>query len=386
MIPDLAVVGAGVMGAWTALHGQRGGRTTVLLDAWGPGNPRATSGDETRVIRSGHGADELYPAWARRAREAWRGLGEQTGRTLFVECGTLWLAHRRDGEEQATAGTLARLGIPVERLAPDEVAARWPQVAVDDLAFAVFEPEAGLLMARRGVTTVAERVAAEGGRVEVARVRPGRADGDRLLEVVDGTGRTWAAETFVFAAGPWLPELVPELGGLVAVTRQDTAWLGPAAGDTRFEAAALPCWIDVDAAIYGIPGVDGRPFKVAPDRPGPPFDPTDGERVVDRAVVDAARAHVARRFPGLAGAPVVESRVCQYESTADGHFLIDRHPRWRNAWVAGGGSGHGFKHGPVIGEHLVARLDGAPPAPGDRFGLARPRTARAHGGATGIPT
>jgi glycine/D-amino acid oxidase-like deaminating enzyme len=150
--------------------------------------------------------------------------------------------------------------------------------------------------------------------------------------------------------------------------------MGPSAGDGRFAAEWLPSWVDYDAAFYGIPAVDGRGMKLAPDRYGPIFDPSHGERIVDPESVRLARRYLARRFPALADAPVVETRVCQYETTPDTHFIIDRHPAFENVWIVGGGSGHGFKHGPVIGRYVVERLGGAP-ATGDelRFGLGHAR-------------
>jgi glycine/D-amino acid oxidase-like deaminating enzyme len=376
---NVVVVGAGVMGAWTALLAQRQGWSTTLVDAFGAGHSRATSGDETRIIRASHGADTFYATWSREARQAWIGLGDATGEPLFVQAGALWFAHADHGFEAASEATLRGLGIPVERLSPKVLSTRWPQLAADDLAFAVFEPEAGLLMARRGVAAVARRFEAEGGRLDVALVSLGRRRGRRLEAIVTGDGRRITADQFVFAVGPWLPRLFPDVAGdLVRVTKQDVVFVGPPAGDRRFAADALPCWVDYGAAFYGIPSVEGRGMKLAPDRYGPIFDPSNGERIVDPESVRLARRYLARRFPDLASAPVVETRVCQYETTPDSHFVIDRHPGLDNAWLVGGGSGHGFKHGPVIGRHVVGRLDGARLAPGEeRFGLGHERLPQA---------
>jgi glycine/D-amino acid oxidase-like deaminating enzyme len=193
--------------------------------------------------------------------------------------------------------------------------------------------------------------------------------------VVDADERRREAADFVFACGPWLPRLFPSVAArLIRVTKQDVVFLGPPGGDDRYAAERLPCWVDFDAAVYGIPGVDGRAPKVAPDRYGPVFDPSHGERIVDPETVRLARAYAARRLPGLASAPVVETRVCQYEATPDTHFVIDRHPDYDNVWLVGGGSGHGFKHGPMIGATVVARLDGVEPSPAEqRFGIGQPR-------------
>lgn len=382
---DLVVVGAGVIGSWTALQARDAGLSVVLLDAWGPGNIRSSSGDETRILRAAYGTDELYARWARSSREAWLALGDRVGELLFTEAGVLWFCHRDDGWEADAERTLRRLDVPVEHLSPAEIADRWPHIVADDLAWALLEPEGGLLAARRGVAAAARAFTAAGGLVTIAAVRPGRRDGDRLLEVEAADGRRFAAGAFVFAAGPWLPELIPAVAApLVTVTKQDVLYFGPPAGDGRFDAPAMPCWVDFDEEFYGIGAHDGRGLKAAPDSYGSPFEPTSGQRLIDPATVATTRAYLARRFPALADAPLVETRVCQYETTPDAHFVIDRQPGLANVWIAGGGSGHAFKHGPAIGAHVVGRLTGTegPPAD-DRFGLGRPRPTAVLGPRTG---
>lgn len=399
---DLVVVGAGVMGAWTAFFARAGGagpdgrggggRTVTLLDAWGAGHARGTSSDETRIIRASHGDDRLYTRWSRRALDLWRRYEAEWGVRLVLPSGVLWLARRPDGFEARSAALLASLGIPHERLTPDELVRRWPQVAVGgDLDHALHEPEAAALRARDGVRAATAAFQRHGGRYQVAAVTPGRAAGGRLLEVHDGSGRRWSAATFVFAAGPWLPRIFPDLlGDTIRVTKQDVLFIGPAAGDRRWDWTSLPAWCDHDAAIYGIGATAEHGMKIAPDDYGRPFDPTHGERLVDPESVRFVRAYLARRFPDLAGRPVTASRVCQYETTVDGHFLLARHPGYENVWLAGGGSGHGFKHGPRIGEYLVARLDGAPEGAADgdderrfRIGPRLPGAAPRAGGGNG---
>jgi len=357
--PDLVVVGAGVIGTWIALTAAERGRRVLLLDAFGPGDPRASSGDESRIIRSSHGTESIYPVWARESRERWIRLGEETGQPVFVQSGVAWLAHRDNAFEADSEATLRSLGIPAERLTPDEAAARWP-VSHDGLAFVLFEPEAGVLRARAGVRAAAQRFEALGGTIERRRVLAGE--------------RFDAAEV-VFAAGPWLPKLFPDIiGSRIRVTRQDVLYLGTPAGDPTFDASLFPAWIDYEDAFYGIPALDGRGAKVAPDDYGPEIDPDQLDRVVDPASIAATRSFLARRFPNLADQPIVESRVCQYESTSDTHFVIDRHPRMEHVWIVGGGSGHGFKHGPRIGRYVVDRLDGVTDAELDeRFSLTRVR-------------
>jgi sarcosine oxidase len=364
---DLVVVGAGAMGGWTAFWAQTGGRSVTLLDAWGPGNARSSSGDETRITRAAHGADELYTRWSRRALEHWKHFQDEWGTRLFEPCGVLWFAGAESSYERESQEAFGACDVPSEWLTPDELTHRWTQVAGGGLAGALFEPEAGALYAQRACQAVADAFARAGGRFELAAVRPGASSGRRLHDVVDGSGRRWAGAQFVFACGPWLPLLFPEvLGQTIRATKQDVLFFGSPAADSRFTTAELPAWCDFEAAYYGIGATAQRGMKLGPDRYGPIFDPTRGERVVDPESVRLARDYLRKRFPALAEAPVIESRVCQYETTPDGHFLLAPHPDWDNVWLAGGGSGHGFKHGPRIGEYLVARIEGA--AEGDQDG------------------
>ncbi len=183
------------------------------------------------------------------------------------------------------------------------------------------------------------------------------AGGGRLDSVRLSSGEDLSAGVFVFACGPWLPKLFPALlGERLFVTRQEIFYFGPTSGDRRFAPPAMPAWLDLTEEMYGIPDLEARGFKLAPDVHGPRFDPDTGSRSVTAEGTAAARAYVGRRFPGLSDAPLLSTEVCQYENTSDGDFLIDRHPDRENVWLAGGGSGHGFKHGPAVGDYLAERI------------------------------
>jgi glycine/D-amino acid oxidase-like deaminating enzyme len=367
---DLLVVGAGVMGAWTAFwaqaggaglnEGAGGGRSVTLLDAWGAGHGRATSGHPTRITRSAHGDDALYARWAREARGLWQRFEREWDARMYLETGVLWFGDRGSTFEARSAAVLAAASIPHEVLSPEEIGARWPQIGTDGVTTALWEPEAGALLARHSVQTTVAAFQRAGGSYEVAAVQPGRAGGGRLLTAVEADGREWSADTFVFACGPWLPKLFPEaLGGLVRVTKQDVVYVGVPAGRHPFGVGDTPSWADHHGAYYGVPALGDEGFTIAPDRYGPVFDPSRGERIVDPDSIRLARAYLARRFPGLGNAPVTNARVCQYETSADGHFLIGRLPGYDNVWIVGAGSGHGFKHGPLLGSYAVSRIDGA---------------------------
>jgi sarcosine oxidase len=340
---DAMVVGAGVFGAWTALQLRRAGRTVALFDVYGAGNNRSSSGGESRILRMGYGADEIYTRWAMRSRELWLELFGQIGRPeLFQKTGVLLTPPPGDPRAAATQAAFEKCGVAFHRLTPADLTRSFPQFRFREERMGLFEPESGALLARRAVQAVVAEAVREG--VEYKE------------EAVGGRG---GAGTIVYACGPWLPKIFPEiLGGRIRVTRQEVFFFGTPAGDRSYAPPHMPVWADItdEHSAYTIPELENRGFKLAFDRHGPEFDPDTGDRVV--LGVDAARAFLAKRFPGLAGAPLVESRVCQYENTSTGDFLIDRHPGFQNVWLVGGGSGHGFKHGPAVGEHVCALVEG----------------------------
>jgi glycine/D-amino acid oxidase-like deaminating enzyme len=361
------VIGAGAFGGWTALHLLERGARVTLLDAWGAGHPRGTSSDESRLIRCGYGQKPIYTAWTWRALKLWRYWQRRWRLELFEPCGVLWLCAREDDYVRASLAALREHKIPNERMSPRQLARRYPQINVQGIRVAYFEPRAGVLRARLATQTVTRAVADSGGRVLLASVLSpeGRSNIFQHLPLSDGT--KVHGTHFVFCCGPWLPQLFPSLlGTRIRVTKQEVFYFGTPPGDGRFRSTALPGWIEVHSDFYGIPALDDRGFKIALDRSGPLFDPTTGDREPDLANLDTVRRHLALRFPALADAPLAEARVCQYERTPDSHLVIDRHPDCDNVWLVGGGSGHGFKLGPAVGEFVaqqVLRPGRAPIAP-----------------------
>ncbi|MGD2115807.1 MAG: FAD-dependent oxidoreductase [Acidobacteriota bacterium] len=378
---DVAVVGAGVFGSWIAYELRRAGRSVALIDAYGPGNARSSSGGQTRVIRMGYGDQEIYSRWSMRSLERWKELSRRSGRPgFFQESGVLWMARERDPLTVATAETLERLKVPHERLERPELEKRWPQIDFGPITWAIHEPESGFLAAFHGVQAVARRALGLGaeflaGRVAPPTPSPGRSD-HRLAALTTDRGETVHAGAFVFACGPWLGRLFPGiLGDRLFTSRQEVFHLGPPPGDERFGVGAIPVWADFAEEIYGLPDFKGRGFKVAVDAHGPPVDPDTVERIVTPATSRRVTEYAGRRFPALAGSPIVGGAVCQYTNTSNGDFLIDRHPELENVWLVGGGSGHGFKHGPAIGEYVAARIEDGGPVD-RRFSLATKGTVQ----------
>jgi len=355
-MPHIAVIGAGAFGGWIALHLlQRGARVT-LLDAWGPGNSRASSGGETRVMRGTYGPDQPYTEMAARALELWQKYERRWKRQFLHRTGVLWMAAGRDDAfERGSVEMLRKAKIPFQELSAAQMKKRWPQVNFEGIEWGIYEPECGYLDARASCQAVVEAFVAEGGKYRQLAVLGDGLESRPLDSVALSDGSRMRADRYVFATGPWLGKLFPQaIGGLVRVTKQDVFFFGTPPGDSRFSDAHLPVWADHRGSFrYGIPGSDRRGFKIADDTRGPDFDPTSGERIVSQETLKQVRKYVSFRFPALKDAPLLETRVCQYEQTPDSHFILDRHSANENVWLVGGGSGHGFKHGPAVGEMMA---------------------------------
>jgi sarcosine oxidase len=371
---NVLIVGAGTFGASLAWWLARAGEHVTLVDQFEPGDRRATSGGETRLIRCSHGGDADYTSMARRARTLWRELESESREDLLVECGVVWFAHGEDGWEATSERTMAAQGIPVSRLDPAEAAGLYPSFRGDDLAFALLEPEAGVLRAQRAVRALAAQAAAHGARMIRGRARP---EGTAAV-LEDGT--RLEADVVVWACGPWLSPLFGDLVAL-SVTRQELLFLD---GGPGWRAGGTPAWVDYDRAMYGTADIDGLGFKAAYDAEGPPLDP-DAELPATHTTEPAVRAYLHDRFPALATAPLVEARTCRYELSPDSRFIAGPHPEHPTVWLVGGGSGHGFKHGPAMAERLAAALVAGAPLPA-RFALGdRPLARSLRTAGSGVP-
>jgi len=374
---DVAVIGAGVFGAWTAYQLTNAGASVVLIDAYGPANSRASSGGESRIIRFGYGGDEVYTVSAQQSLKQWLALFESTQSELtsplFHNTGVLWLARETDPYCSSVLELLSRIGAKHERRERYELEQRYPQLDFGPVGWGILELEGGVLMARRSVQLVVRKAQERG----VSYIQDGVVvdeDEQNIKSLKLLSGHDISAGNYVFACGPWLPKVFPKLlSALFRITRQEVVFFGPPASDESFNPEQLPTWIDFNDQAYGLPNLENRGVKIAIDAHGIEFDPDTGDRIVTAEGIAAARSFLSKRIPRLADAPVIETRVCQYENTSNGDFLIDRHPQLENVWLVGGGSGHGFKHGPVVGEYVVGLLDGTGKIQ-PRFTLANKQT------------
>ena len=370
---DVVVIGAGVFGAWTAWHLAKRNLKVLVLDAYGAAHARASSGGETRIIRMSYAADEIYTRWSQRSLVQWKELSAVCGQPLFQQTGVLWLEGADDLRLRESQTTIERCGIAHEVMDNAALTKRYPQVNFDGVSRGLLEPGSGVLLARRAVQSVMEEARKKNTEFLIAQaITPD--GGGTISKLATSRCGAFSASHFVFACGPWLGKVFPELlGQRIFPTRQEVFFFGSPAGDPRFAPPALPTWLFNHDEVYGMPDIESRGLKMARDVHGERVDPDTQSRIVSEEGTDWARNYVARRFPALKDAPIVETRVCQYENTSNGDFLIDRHPEMPNVWLAGGGSGHGFKHGPALGEYLAAQICGEGKAE-PRFSLASKAT------------
>jgi sarcosine oxidase len=365
------VVGAGVFGSWTAAHLRRAGWNVLLVDQMGPANARASSGGESRMTRSDYGPDEIYTRMAVDSLVQWKRLSDRSALPLFHEAGVLFFFDQMVDYARASIDVHERLSLPIEVLDHAQLSARWPQIDFSGVELGLYEAEFGALIARRAVQELVREFVARGGEYRLAHAAPGASGNEVALD-----GEAATADAIVYACGPWLGKVFPDLlRERIFVTRQEIGFIGIPDGDERFEVGALPGWADFNGGdlYYGFPNLEGRGFKIARDTHGAAFDPDTGDRRMSEEGMDLLRAFVERRFPALAQQPFTEFRVCQYENSSNGDFLIDRHPTLDGAYLLGGGSGHGFKHGPEVGR-MMAELVDAGAAPDQRFSLATKAT------------
>jgi len=397
----IIVVGAGAFGGWTALHLRRLGADVTLVDMWGPGNSRATSGDETRGVRSSYGDrphGELWMQWARVAMQRWTDWDREYAKPLkmqvFFRTGDVILRSDDEPFTKTTREWWVKNQIPHEVLPVDEVRRRWPQFDLTDVQVALYEPDAGVVRARRATESVAEVFRYEGGRMVIGRVIPPEAGAFDGHTVRLTNGDTLAGDAIVFAVGPWLGKTFALMQNRIRTPLGSVFYYGTPVGDTRFMYPHMPSWNYPGTTGWpGLP-IDNRGFRVrggggggtangagannagansagansagassagansANGASNSATDPDLSVRWVDPPRVERSRAWLVQHFPDLKDAPLLEPRACHYELTSSRNFIVDKHPALPNVWIAGGGNAEGFKFGPVLGDYIAKRVLG----------------------------
>ncbi len=360
--PEVVVIGAGAFGGWTALYLEEMGHSVRLVDAYGPGNARSSSAGETRQIRASYGDREIYSRWAIEALERWQVREAEWGTRLLYRTGQITLSGEWTATLRATQTVLDRLGVENERLERAELEYRYPQFNLDGVTVGHWVPSTGVLKCREGCLAVARAFERQGGRFTMARAVPGRRAGGRLQAVTLSTGQTVSAQSFVFACGPWHPKMFPEvLGNKLRLIRRAIFFMGTAEDDDRFSFPNCPTF--VTRGTYGFPNIEGKGLKLGPYWDSGPLDPDTGDRTVTADEIRRIHELTDDAFPSLAGQPLLETRVSPRTNSVDAHFIVDRHPELDNVWLLGGGSGHGYKHGIMVGDYAARRVTGQPTDP-----------------------
>lgn len=362
-VPDVVVVGAGSFGMWTSLYLNRLGAKVTVVDPYGPANSRSTSGGETRGVRTSYGDRIHGPLWTRLAHDCIRRWTEWDAQwadamlpRVFFNTGDLIMREELTPYMEDTRAQWDDLGIEYEVLTADEIKRRWPVINTETVGAALYEPGAGVVRARRAIESVAQVFQHEGGEIRMGRAGLGSSSGGRLNNLTIEPGGSLSGQIYVLALGPWFPKFLPELmGKRIRIPMGYTFYFGTPPGDNRYSFPNLPS--------YGVPGCTGWPalgrdhrgFRV---RSGgrSAEDPDLSDRWVDSDSFERPRQILADWFPGLADAPLLETRACHYESSVDRNFIVDKHPDYDNVWLAGGGSAEGFKFGPFLGEHIARRV------------------------------
>jgi len=370
---DAIVVGAGVFGVWTAHHLQQAGKKVLLVDGNGPANARASSGGETRMIRSDYGTDAIYTKMSNASLVEWKKLSQQAELPLFHQTGVLFFFQQMVDYARSSIETHKELKLPLEVLDARALKKGFPQFDFSGVEFGLYEVGFGALMARRAVQHLVSNFVKSGGTFRQALASAPNADGHSLQI----GNRREITDHIIYACGPWMRTLLPKiLEEKLFVTRQEVAFVAPPSGSTDFGFGSLPGWADYNDGdlYYGFPDIEGRGFKIAHDKHGEAFDPEYGDRQTTKESLDRLQTYMTRRFPSLANAPFIGDRVCQYSNSSNGDFLIDRHPEFENIILLGAGSGHGFKHGPEVGRMAAMLAQDTTLKPVERFSLATKAT------------
>lgn len=357
--PDIAVIGSGVFGLWSAFYMQQMGAKVTLIDAYGPGNSRGSSGGESRIIRAEYGNKFIYTKMNIRAHGHWLKWEKEWNKPFIYSTGRLTLGDLKfKSEALKSQHDLETYGIKSEVLNHDELNYRWPQINLEGIETGLFFPGGAggsTVMARESCHAVADAFRKGGGKIVIAKAIPGKKSSNQMQFLDLGNGETIKAEKYIFACGPWMAKVFPDVfTKKLEVYRRDVFFVGSPSGDTRYAYPNFPVWSDGN--MYGMPDLRGQGLKVAPFPDYNSIDPDTDERMVNPYVTKQVHDYVNFRFPGLKNQPIVSTRVCQLTFSTDEHFIIDKHPSMGNVWFVAAGSGHGFKHGPALGEYVANRI------------------------------
>ena len=417
-VGHVVVVGAGAWGSWTAYHLRERGVRVTLIDQYGVANSRATSGDESRGVRSSYGdraTVALWSKWARASIKRWEEFDREWAPVFktrfYYTTGDVIMRAADEPFLKLTREQWAKDGVKHEVITGDEVRKRWPAINADDTTIAIVEPDAGVVRARASTQAIGGIGRDRGVDFKVSRVRPGPIVNGKMDGVILEDGSTVRGDEYVFCCGPWLKKMFKYMDTRVSIPMGYVMYYGTPPGDNRFQFPNLPSFNFPGVTGWAVLPHDSRGFRVRGAIGAPPpgatpgvtapvaggggggggaaagaggaaaaasagaggaggtrpqqaptdpaqNDPDTSNRWASQDRLDGTRRFVQRRFPLLANAPLLETRSCHYESSVNRDFIIDRLPECANAWIAGLGQSEGFKFSPVVGEYIAQRVMG----------------------------
>lgn len=355
--PTAIVAGGGAMGSWTAYFLHKNGYDVSLCDPWGAGNPRASSGGESRLIRYLYGENEIYFRMAVRAMELWKSEEAQLGKKLLYQTGMLIFCEMPHYEyAEISRPFYEQNGFALEKIPAAELKKQYPFLHTEDLNHAIYDPDAGYVLAKESCRTLSDYIARQGSKTILSAATPSTYQNGELQGVRLSDGSIKQADAYVFANGPWLKYSFPELfSDKLQITRQPVFFFGAPADFAQQLHSPFPVWMNRDTAnqerSYGVYDLSSGTFKFAYTQlEEEEMNPTQDDRRVRDEEISHARYLMEKRFAFMKDAPLIDAKVCQHSNTPDKNFILDQHPEARNLWIVGGGSGHAFKHGPAMGE------------------------------------
>jgi len=371
---SVLVVGGGIMGLSSAYALAQKGLGVTLIDQFDVPNSRGASGDQLRVFCLTYGKDAFYTELAIRALPLWLDLNKQAEFNVLEQNGVLELATKTGGYEDHSFDTLKDMKIPVLKLDKKEIGRRYPMINTRAIRYGLFHKDGGMIWAQRACSAISTLAQRKGAKIRshVKAVSILR-DKNGICGVKDAAGILWQAETYLFAAGFWTPELLKSFKLPIKITRQEQLYLRPLSNRGRYRPEHFPVFMVSSGGFYGFPLHIHGFLKMADHTKGPiaKFD-IDTLRESSPAFERKCRTFLKKFIPELTNFTEMEGHICYYDNTPDDDFIVDRLPGMSNAYVAAGFSGHGFKFGPVIGAAAADLIVGAVPKINlHRFRLSR---------------
>jgi monomeric sarcosine oxidase len=372
---DVIIVGGGVMGCGAAWRLARAGHRVRLLEQFAIGHELGSSHGPSRMIRLAYDAPE-YVQMGQAAFAMWDELQAASGAALLLRTGGINAGLPHANELAGVARTYDALGVPYERLDPDDLRRRFPQLTFPEGTIALYQEDYGILAASRCVAALAAQATAAGAVL---------LENESVLEVVpDGEGvavrtgsETFHANRAILTAGSWLHPLLSPLGiDLPLTVLQEQLAFFRVRDPENHGPDRLPLVMHRFPGTTSLGSVfpiyDHEGIKVMLDRIGPAVAPDNPDRGVNSALLDTLRDYTAALLPGTTG-EILETTRCRYTMTPDEDFVIDRHPEFPQIVIGSPCSSHGFKFGPVVGQMLAdLTIDGETAYPTAPFRLDRP--------------